>query len=230
LVGEVTLAKELNLSKSTWSDKPKDFYTFVGVKLKQYYISQLEDTTVELSEEDRASYRKLSSLDLFRSLIKQAIMTIPYNASALTIVDYIKESFEPEPNPDFNKEIYAAKLVLYKNKIINKKTRRAQQQDAPAAGATSVSERGTGTSTTAKQTRGSTTTTRPMLPVMSNTDKFYVYRLKSDPSIVFTELDFQNLRKALNIVIFFDYPKLKNLLEYLKTIANISNTLKIPIP
>jgi hypothetical protein len=56
--------------------------------------------------------------------------------------------------------------------------------------------------------------------------------LKSDHPIpvIFTELDFKNLRKALNFVIFVDYPKLTALAEYLKDIAKISNTLKIPIP
>jgi hypothetical protein len=61
---------------------------------------------------------------------------------------------------------------------------------------------------------------------------FDIYKLKSDQPIpvIFTELDFKNLRKALNFVIFVDYPKLTALAEYLKDVAKISNTLKIPIP
>jgi len=54
--------------------------------------------------------------------------------------------------------------------------------------------------------------------------------LKTAPSILFTELDFNHLRDALNIAIFIDYPKLSSLLNYLKDIAKISNELKIPIP
>jgi hypothetical protein len=57
-----------------------------------------------------------------------------------------------------------------------------------------------------------------------------LYKLKSEPNIIFTELDFKNFRKVLNIVIFVDYPKLNSLLSYLKNIANVSNILKIPIP
>jgi len=64
---------------------------------------------------------------------------------------------------------------------------------------------------------------------------YYIYKLKSDLSslrqeMILTELDFKNLRKALNFVIFVDYPKLTDLAEYLKGIAKISNTLNIPIP
>jgi hypothetical protein len=70
----------------------------------------------------------------------------------------------------------------------------------------------------------------PKLPKKGKEDWYQFYKLKSDPSIVFTELDFQNLHKALNLVIFVDYPKLESLLKYLKQIATISNTLNLPIP
>jgi hypothetical protein len=191
LIGEIALAKELNLDKSTWTDIPKDFYTFVGFKVKEFLISILNDPTAELSEEEKVSYKKLSQLNLIRSLIKQAIMTIPYNASALTIVDYMKESFEAVSNPDYKKE----------------------------------SKIDTNSSSGVKDKKNKKTKVKSLLE-----NQYYVFRLKSDPSIVFTELDFQSLRKALNIVIFVDYPKLSALLDYLKTIADISNTLNIPIP
>lgn len=34
---------------------PKDFYTFVGFKLKDFFNNKLNDYTVKLSEEDWAS-------------------------------------------------------------------------------------------------------------------------------------------------------------------------------
>jgi hypothetical protein len=58
----------------------------------------------------------------------------------------------------------------------------------------------------------------------------YIYQLKKDPSVIFEEREFQILRKALTKVIFVDYPKLTELLNYLKGIAMISNKLGIPIP
>jgi len=54
--------------------------------------------------------------------------------------------------------------------------------------------------------------------------------LKAVPSVVFNELDFKLLRDALKIVILIDYPKLSNLVNYLKDIAKVYNKLKIPIP
>jgi hypothetical protein len=207
LVDDVALSKKLNLDKATWSDLPKDFYTFVGSKLKEFFINKLNDPKANLSEEEKASYSKLSLLDLFRSLIKYAIMTIPYNASALTIIESIKESFEKLPNPDYYYESYAAKLEIYKK--ING----------------SVSAEVSPSGLAIKNKKASA-----QMPAKGLSDWVYVYRLKSDPSIIFTELDFQNLRKALNIVIFIDYPKLSALLEYLKTIADISNKLKLAIP
>ena len=62
---------------------------------------------------------------------------------------------------------------------------------------------------------------------------YFIYKMKLDLPfpVIFTELDFKNLRKALNLVIFFFYyPKLSSLADYLKGIAKVSNTLKIPLP
>ena len=56
------------------------------------------------------------------------------------------------------------------------------------------------------------------------------YILKNDNNIIFNEIDFQSIRKALIRVLFRDYTGLKNLIEYLKDIAKISNELDIQIP
>jgi DNA-dependent RNA polymerase len=207
LVDDLALSNKLNLDKATWADVPKDFYTFVGLKLKDFFIDKLNNPTAKLSEEEKASYRKLSLLDLFRSLIKYAIMTIPYNASPLTIVESIKDSFEKFPNPDYNFESYAAKLEIFKKNKASSPARVAVLRE-----------------------REKYKKPAPNVPAKGLADWLYLYRLKSDPSIIFTELDFQNLRKGLKFVIFVDYPKLSALLEYLKTIADISNKLNLPIP
>jgi len=206
LVDDVSLSKELNLENSSWKDMPKDFYTFVGYKVKEFFINKLNDpeANLSLSDEVKASYRKLSLLNMFRNLIKQAIMTMPYNASALNIVDSMKESFEKLPNPDYNYKSFPTKLDIY-------------QKSKDSAGSSTVV-----TDNKKKETL--------KLPAKGLADWVYVYRLKSDPSIIFTELDFQILRKALNNAIYIDYPKLSALLDYLKTIADISKKLKIPIP
>jgi hypothetical protein len=109
-------------------------------------------------------------------------MTIPYNASTSSIIEYIKENFDKQRNPNFIEQS-TKNSDIYKTKTVNKKD-------------------------------------------------FYIYKLKAEIPIpvIFTELDFKNLRKALKFVIFVDYPKLSALGEYLKGIATVSNTLKIPIP
>jgi hypothetical protein len=168
LVDDVSLSRELNLAISTWNDLPKDFYSFVALKLKKYFLEILnkdhEKLKLEYSNETIDSFKRLASLNIQRNLIKKAIMTIPYNASPQTIVDYIKDEFSVvEIKSEFNE---------YK--------------------------------------RG--------------------YRLKNNDQICLYDIDFQLLRKALNVVIFNDYPKLTYLLKYLKDIANISIKLSIPIP
>jgi hypothetical protein len=90
LIIDPSLSTELNLGNASWKDMPKDFYTFVGYKVKEIFINKLNDPEANLSEEDKASYSKLSLLNMFRNLIKYAIMTLPYNASPLTIVESMK--------------------------------------------------------------------------------------------------------------------------------------------
>lgn len=57
-----------------------------------------------------------------------------------------------------------------------------------------------------------------------------IYVLKKDKNILFNEIDFLSLTKALNKVLYKDFPKLDSLLKYFKTIAHIANTLGCFIP
>jgi hypothetical protein len=58
---------------------PKDFYTFLGFKLKDFFNNKLNDYTVKLSEEDEVSYRKLAALalDLCSNLVKKGYYDHP---------------------------------------------------------------------------------------------------------------------------------------------------------
>nr|QWO71374.1 RNA polymerase [Termitomyces sp. DKA64] len=190
LIDDLALSKELNLSESYCTDVPKDFYSFVGLKIKDYFYSQLENNK-GLSTEDKLSYQKLANLNLHRTLIKKAVMTIPYNASVQSIVNYIKEGFEKKINPE--NELSSS----LRSGVLSEENKAEAEAEA-----------------------------EKMIPK----NNYYIYILKKDPSIVFLESDFQNLRKALNIVLFVNYPKLTLLLDYLKKIAIISNSLSIPIP
>jgi hypothetical protein len=114
--------------KKQTKKKPKDFYSIIGLKIKLYFYLQLNDRNVNLSKEDKLSYKKLASLDIHRSLIKKAVMTIPYNASALFLVDYIKEEIILKPNPNYDSSIevpneeskYGNKYLYYLKSEIEK--------------------------------------------------------------------------------------------------------------
>jgi len=155
LIRDLSLSKELNLTESKWSDTPKDFYSFVLLKIKNFFNKELKNNK-NLTKEEKKSYKKLALLENDRKLVKRVIMTIPYNATLFSITKYIKENFN----------------------FIEKDH----------------------------------------------------YILKNDNNIIFNEIDFQSIRKALIRVLFRDYTGLKNLIEYLKDIAKISNELDIQIP
>ena len=173
LIDDIALSKELNLGESKWSDHPKDFYSFVSLKVKAYFINKLEDHKagkLKLTPEEIESYNKLSTLDIHRALIKKAVMTIPYNASPRSIIEYLKESFD---------KVWVSELKNDSPNTINK--------------------------------------------------GYYLFKWGQTHDIILKDLDFSNLRQALNYVIFVDYPRLSELLVYLKDIAKVSNKLKIPV-
>ena len=88
---DTNLARELNLTKSSKNDTPKDYYTFIGINLVSLYIRKLKFPN--LSELDRECYTRLSILDVIRKLLKRALMIKPYNATPFKIVECIKEGF-----------------------------------------------------------------------------------------------------------------------------------------
>lgn len=105
LVDDLALSKELNLNESCWNDNPKDFYNFIALKVKNFFDKKLEESQagkLVLSPEDKESYKKLARLEIYRALIKKAVMTIPYNASTSSIFEYIKENFDKQRNPNFS--------------------------------------------------------------------------------------------------------------------------------
>jgi DNA-directed RNA polymerase len=106
LVDDLALSKELNLNESSWNDNPKDFYiyNFIAFKVKNFVDKKLDESQagkLVLSPEDKESYKKLARLEIYRVLIKKAVMTIPYNASTSSIIEYIKENLDKQRNPNF---------------------------------------------------------------------------------------------------------------------------------
>ena len=71
------------------------FITSLLLKLKPFFDPKLDDSQagkLVLIPEDKESSKKLARLEIYRVLIKKAVMTIPYNASTSSIIEYIKEN------------------------------------------------------------------------------------------------------------------------------------------
>lgn len=67
-------------------------------------------------------------------------------------------------------------------------------------------------------------------------NKKYIEKVNKDfthklyPNVKFYQLDFIVIKKALNSVIKYKFPRLNLLVEYFKHISNISNKLFLPVP
>lgn len=92
LIYDSKLFQVLNLKPSTCEDIPDDFYTFIAIKIKDFFIMKLQskDQNKETLENIK-SYTKLSCLEIseHRTLLKQSIMVIPYNATHKSKVEYL---------------------------------------------------------------------------------------------------------------------------------------------
>lgn len=84
LSNEKQLFKVLNLVKDDEDTNPKDFYNFLLHKLVALFDQKIK------SNENNSNYKRLRTFVWERSHIKKAIMTIPYNVSTRSMVDYVK--------------------------------------------------------------------------------------------------------------------------------------------
>lgn len=105
LSNETKLFKELNLIKSSPSENPGDFYNYILHLLINNINNVLDSDSTSKSKEEISSYKRLSKFILTRSIIKKALMVMPYNAGKRTIRMYIKEAllfdhFEEISNKD----------------------------------------------------------------------------------------------------------------------------------
>lgn len=117
LSNETKIFKELNLTKSTRKEDPKDLYTYLINKLT---LKFKENSTLEnISEDKIARYKRLNTVLWAvlwdRKNIKKAIMTIPYNASLNSITQYIKDTLK---RCDLNEH---EKSILYNNRKLKQK-------------------------------------------------------------------------------------------------------------
>lgn len=113
LTSDYDMAKELNLTKSSWKDIPKDYYGFLAIKLNDLFKNKLNDS--QLSEQDKDCYRRLNNVLITRGTIKKAIMTIPYNVSTHQMISYLKENFN-RININDSKSIWSPYLLEYEYK------------------------------------------------------------------------------------------------------------------
>ena len=101
LAQEKSIYKELNLEKTSKKSKPRDFYNYICIQIILNIKSLLEMQN-KSNNESCKSYERLSKIKLNRTNFKKAIMTKPYNASPISTIDYIKESFDVKMVDDKN--------------------------------------------------------------------------------------------------------------------------------
>jgi DNA-directed RNA polymerase len=136
LTGDEPLAGQLNLISDDIYSAPKDFYTYVTLKFKDY-LKQIILEAEKFGEDldSIKSYKKLLNMKIQRKLVKLPIMVKPYNASLYQMVEYIKKEFEGE-YINLNKENLEINKDLVEVNTIIDETEEVAALDAEAAPAT----------------------------------------------------------------------------------------------
>lgn len=85
LTTDLEISKLVNLTELI-KDEPSDFYNFC--------IENINTVIKNLPEEDSILKNKIMKLDLNRKMLKQSIMTVPYNVTAIGIADKLAVNFD----------------------------------------------------------------------------------------------------------------------------------------
>lgn len=214
LIGDTDLAKELNLSPSTFNDSPKDFYAYIALKLKEDFkliLNEMKKNPHHPEIKNLENYKRLNELDIDRNLIKSPIMVKPYNASIYQRTNYIKEKFTIINNDIKGLESTA---IIPSIKDYNYETEseieieREKKIDSNKSNLDSILEN-----------------------IQCNpdeTDLKFIY--KNNPKLILYGFDFFILSKAIDKIIYTEYPKLKVFNLYLKEVATVCYNLNISIP
>lgn len=214
------LAKQLNLTKSTWNDPPKDFYSFIGSSLVDIYKNKLASN---ISDSDRESYTRLAKLEVLRAVLKKAVMTKPYNTTPTEMINKIQESFEVcgvDEIPTLDrwyklKGWHDIKLCLKDFKLISKI--KLSQWDLNLIKSPSMIKK-----------------TQENYELCDNINEIPFldrwYKLKNDHGVKLKERDFILIRSGIEEILNKDLFKIKKLMKYLDTIAKILIELNLFIP
>jgi hypothetical protein len=85
------LSENLNIKTSNFENVPDDFYSIIGLMVKEMISKEIEKSEYNDKLE---SYLRLNKISLHRNILKKCIMTIPYNVSRLQAIKYLKEGFD----------------------------------------------------------------------------------------------------------------------------------------
>lgn len=233
LTADEPLSSNLNLLPAEFSDIPKDFYTFVGFKLNEYFRNQVLNfkfsdfyINSKLSEADKVnlldSYKKLANLNIHRKLVKTSIMVKPYNASLFQMGNYIKDQFEES-------------LVVIKNN--NNKTNNLENSNSNFNHNSNSNFNHNFKDCFKDKFNDSFKDNVNARVKEKNNERFkeknkmkqYIYTHKENKDIVLNNYDLNILTKAIDKIIYTEFPKLKEFNNYLKTVAEICSFLNITI-
>ncbi len=203
---ETKIFKELNISKTSKKDDPKDFYSYMKNSLN--FIFKENSNNEKLSDIDRVSYNRLNAFPWDRKNIKQAIMTLPYNASLRSIVKYIKDTLKI---CEYNKEEYE---VYKENEKIRKDNEKIRKDNEILRKDNEKIRKDKRIKKIKK--------IKPIIRWFGLSDQVI-------PKRMITDRDIDLLGKAINNIINKDFPKITKLSDYLLNVADTCNSLGIPI-
>jgi len=196
--------KHLNLTPSTKDDEPNDLYNYMLIKIREYIKYKVSNSLWE-SEEEKESLVRLDKITLNRNILKKALMTFSYNASIPQMVNYIKEMLKSHDLDDLKKDLNNYNNIFKSNidnYIIDKPNSDINDDNK-------VEWVG--------------------LRQKKHTDNT-VYTVGGDLENYITSKDIYKFVKYFKVILYNEFPRMKLLNAYLKSIIKICTKQNIPIP
>lgn len=199
LTGDEPLAGELNLVSGDDDSIPKDFYSFVALKVNDYLKQKLikgKKILAESNLENVETKKEVESCEILlklnknRSLVKLPIMVKPYNASLYQMVNYIKDKFDMVTVPASLSSLSEASPLVYEGVGDNNEN---------------------------------------SINTEFKIENKIFFVDKNNPDIKLSNNDLYFFITTMEQVIYNEFPKLKEFNLYLKKVADICTTLNINI-
>lgn len=197
---QIELFDQVNLTKKSRKEFPADLYSYLKHEAKNLLLDKSEKDT------GNKTWKRLANFPFDRPHVKTALMVFPYNASAISMVNYIEEKLYELPQEIIEKHNLALEDegLIIDNDII-------EPEDIKKHG------------------KNNNKSVKNDVKLIKNQKLKWYSAYKDYKGPYINQKDIFIFVKVITDIISNNYKKVSKLKEYLNNVANIHASLNLPI-